>query len=146
MPLATKPSSSHQIHVKTQEMGQSSEARWETRTLNSGVKTGHGSTVANNAPHQHFATNEYFNFPDMDSLMHDFSGRHPEPEMNDPSPAQTGYRVDPTLNDDPVFYTFFSYNFMCISSNNSQWTNKYFGKLAKEMENVMLKPWTYKLI
>lgn len=91
MPLASKPSLSH---VKTQETGQSPEARWETRT-------------PNNAPQQ-YAPNEYFNFPDMDRLMHDFSSRHPEPDLKDPSPAQEGYQLDPTLNDDdPVFYTLF---------------------------------------
>ncbi|KAH6781263.1 hypothetical protein C2S51_006556 [Perilla frutescens var. frutescens] len=108
MPLGNRPSSS-QIQSKTQEMGQSSGTRWESQSPNNEVKMGHGSTMTNNIPNHLRASSssnprlgpdEFFNFPDMDCLIHDFSGRLQEPEINDPSPAQEGYQVDPVYNDE----------------------------------------------
>lgn len=107
MPLVNKPSSS-QIQVKTQETGQSSETRWEIQTPNNGAKMDNGSTMTNNTPNPRHASDEYFNFPDMDTLIHDFSGgRQQEPEIDNPSPAREGYQVDPSYNNDKVFLKFF---------------------------------------
>ncbi|XP_057793282.1 two-component response regulator ARR1-like [Salvia miltiorrhiza] len=95
MPLVNKPSIQ-------QETGQSSETLWEP---NNGAKMENGSTMINNTPHHYgsnprHASDEYFNFPDMDSLIHDFSGRQQEPEIDNPSPVQEVYQVDPAYNDD----------------------------------------------
>ncbi|KAH6821143.1 hypothetical protein C2S53_019658 [Perilla frutescens var. hirtella] len=108
MPLGNRPSSS-QIQSKTHEMGQSSGTHWESQSPNNEVKMGHGSTMTNNTPNHLRASSssnprlgpdEFFNFPDMDCLFHDFSDRLQEPEINDPSPAQEGYQVDPVYNDE----------------------------------------------
>ncbi|KAH6815109.1 germin 3 [Perilla frutescens var. frutescens] len=108
MPLGNWPSSS-QIQSKTQEMGQSSGTHWQSQSPNNEAKMGHGSTMTNNTPNHLRASSssnprlgpdEFFNFPDMDCLIHNFSGRLQEPEINDPSPAQEGYQVDPVYNDE----------------------------------------------
>lgn len=113
MPLVGKPFST-QTQGKASDMGQTSETRWEVQTPNVGAKMANGLMMTENAPHHYGASpsmnprqhpsDEYFNFPDMDSLMRDFSGRQQEPEINNPNPAQDGYQADPAHDDGKVVF------------------------------------------
>lgn len=111
MPLVSKSPLSQTLG-KGQEMGQCSQTRWEGQAPHDVAKMGNGMMMTENTPHHFGASSsmnprhpadEYFNFPDMDTLMRDFPGRQPEPEINNPDPAQEGYQADPAPNDDKVF-------------------------------------------